>query len=64
MTITGTSTLTLVSSAGLSDNGAAAHTIAAPMALGTAQTWTVSGANAADRGRRHQRRPAAPAAPA
>ena len=46
VTINGTGTLTLAESRpGLTDNGAAAHTIAAPVALGTAQTWTVNGAN-------------------
>jgi autotransporter-associated beta strand protein len=47
MAINGTGTLTLVGSAGvgLSDNGAAAHTINAPLALAALQTWNVSGAN-------------------
>jgi fibronectin-binding autotransporter adhesin len=45
VTIDGASTLTLGNSAGLTDDGAAAHTISAPMALGTAQTWTINGTN-------------------
>jgi fibronectin-binding autotransporter adhesin len=45
VTINGTGLLTLGNTAGLTDDGAAAHTISAPVALGTAQTWTVNGTN-------------------
>ena len=32
-----------ISALGLADNGAAAQTIAAPVALGAPQTWTING---------------------
>ena len=44
VTVSGSNTLTIATSAGITDSAATAQAINVPVALGAAQTWTVNGA--------------------